>query len=54
MITGWWLVIVHLFGLVGETRAVDIIQDGWPNGPLSSAGMNYTTIMCLILFYHVL
>jgi len=45
--TCWRLVIVHLFGVVGETWAVNIIQDGWPNGPLAAAGMNSVIILWL-------
>jgi len=43
--TCWWILLVHLLGLVGETWAVNIIQDGWPNGPLAAAGMNSTIIV---------
>jgi len=44
-ITCWWFVLVHLFGLVGETWAIDIIRDGFPNGPLATAGMNSAIIL---------
>jgi len=43
----WWFMLVDLFGLVGETSAVDIVQDGWPNGPLAAAGMNLRMILML-------
>lgn len=36
-LTCWWFVLVHLFGLVGEAWALDIVHDGWPNGPLAAA-----------------
>jgi len=49
--TCWLILLVHLLGLVGETWAVNIIQDGWPNGPLAAAGMNSTiTVMANTVF----
>jgi len=45
--TCWRILLVHLLGLVGETWAVNIIQDGWPNGPLAAAGMNSTITVAL-------
>ena len=37
--------LVHLICLDGETWAVDIIRDGWPNGPLAAAGKNSAIIL---------
>jgi len=45
-ITCWCFVLVHLLCLDGETNgAVNIIRDGWPNGPLAATGKNSALIL---------
>jgi len=41
-VTCWLFVTVRFFGLVVKTWASDVVQDGWPYGPLTPAGMNST------------